>query len=242
MTNTAPIKLFQFPRMFATPNISPFCCKLETWLRIAGIPYEVVDTPDPRKGPKGKVPFIEEGGRRIGDSALIIDHLKRTRGIDPDARLDDRQRATTLVVQRTIEEHYAFIVLYTHFIRDAGWQHMQSTLQGVPTFIRPFVLPMVRGHMRKALNMQGTLRHSDEEIMDAARRDWQAILSLASDEPFFFGAEPSTVDATLFGALATTLFTPVPSPIRDFLESQPKIVAYAERMRAKYFPELAAKG
>lgn len=235
------LKLFQFPRMFGTPNVSPFCCKLEAWLRIAGIPYEVVDTSDPRKGPKGKVPFIEDAGQRMGDSALIIDHLKRTRGVDPDARLDAGQRATTLLVQRTIEDHYAFIILYTHFIRDAGWQHMQNTLKGVPAFIRPIVLPLVRGHMRKALNMQGTLRHSDAEIMDAARRDWQAISLLAS-EPFFFGAEPTTVDATLFGALATTLFTPVPSPIREFLEGQPKVVAYAEHMRDKYFPELAAKG
>jgi hypothetical protein len=43
----APLKLFQFPQMFAIPNLSPFCSKLETWLRIARIPYEVVDTPDP---------------------------------------------------------------------------------------------------------------------------------------------------------------------------------------------------
>jgi Glutathione S-transferase N-terminal domain len=58
MNSTRPIKLFQFPRMFDIPNLSPFCCKLETWLRIAGVPYEVVETPDPRKGPKGKLPFI----------------------------------------------------------------------------------------------------------------------------------------------------------------------------------------
>jgi hypothetical protein len=34
MTNAVdpPIKLFQFPRMFGIPNLSPFCCKLETWL------------------------------------------------------------------------------------------------------------------------------------------------------------------------------------------------------------------
>ena len=65
MTNSVSpaIKLFQFPRMFAIPNLSPFCCKLETWLRIAGIPYETVDTPDPRKGPKGKLPFIEDARR-----------------------------------------------------------------------------------------------------------------------------------------------------------------------------------
>ena len=98
MTNATqpPIKLFQFPRMFAVPNLSPFCCKLETWLRIAGIPYEVVDTTDPRKGPKGKVPFIEDAGIRMGDSSLIVEHLTKTRGIDPDARLDPSQRGIAL--------------------------------------------------------------------------------------------------------------------------------------------------
>jgi hypothetical protein len=74
-----PIKLFQFPRMFDIPNLSPFCFKLETWLRIAGVPYEVVATPDPRKGPKGKLPFIEDAGVRIADTSIIVDHRKDPR-------------------------------------------------------------------------------------------------------------------------------------------------------------------
>src|SRR5262249_44970200 len=98
MTTAPPIKLFQFPRQFAIPNVSPFCCKMETWLRIAGISYEVVDTPNPRSAPKGKMPFIEDGGLRLGDSSLIIDHFKKTRGIDPDAHLDVQQRATALAI------------------------------------------------------------------------------------------------------------------------------------------------
>jgi hypothetical protein len=67
--------------MFEIPNLSPFCCKLETWLRIAGIPYEVVDTSDPRKGPKGKVPFIEDAGQRIGDSSFIVAVVETWEGI-----------------------------------------------------------------------------------------------------------------------------------------------------------------
>ncbi|WP_437834850.1 glutathione S-transferase N-terminal domain-containing protein [Sorangium sp. So ce1153] len=51
--------------------------KLETWLRIAGIPYETAPL-DLAAAPKGKVPYIEEAGVRIGDSTLIIDHLQRT--------------------------------------------------------------------------------------------------------------------------------------------------------------------
>ena len=239
MANAAPIKLFQFPRMFAIPNVSPFCCKLETWLRIAHIPYDVVDTPNPRRGPKGKVPFIEDGSLRIGDSSLIVDHLVKTRGFDPDARLDAAQRAMALLVQRTLEEHYAFVILYTHFMRAAGWQHMKHTFDRMPVAVRPMVAGLVRRNMRNILHRQGLLRHSDDEIMETARQDWQAVLAVMSDEPFFFGNEPTGIDAILFGALAPTLMTPVPSPVREFLETQPKLLAYTERMRTRLFPEFA---
>ena len=240
-TNTShlPIKLFQFPRMFAIPNLSPFCCKLETWLRIAQIPYEVVDTPDPRKGPKGKLPFIEDAGVQIGDTSLIVDYLTKTRGVDLDRHLALSQRAIGLLVQRTLEEHYAFVILYTHFLRDDGWRHTRASFDSVPTITRTLVASMVRKRMRKILWTQGVLRNSDEDIIDAGLRDWRAVLPVMGEGPFFFGDKPAGVDAIVFAALATTVLTPIESPIRAFLRSQPKCVAYAERMRARYFPELA---
>jgi glutathione S-transferase len=240
MTNLGQtaIKLFQFPRMYAVPNLSPFCCKLETWLRIAGIPYEVVDTTDPRKGPKGKVPFIEDAGVRIGDSSLIVEHLTKTRGVDPDARLDSSQRAIALLVQRTLEEHYAFAIVYTHLLREEGARHTRARFDAIPAMVRPLVARAVRKQIEKILWYQGTSRHSDAEICAAASRDWDAVLKVMSDGPFFFGEEPTGIDAVVFGALATSILTPVPSPIREFLRSQPALVAYAERMRARYFPEL----
>jgi glutathione S-transferase len=241
MTNTAhpSIKLFQFPRMFGIPNLSPFCCKLETWLRIAGVPYEVVDTPDPRKAPRGKLPFIEDAGVRIADTSIIVDHLAKTRGVDPDARLDASQRAIALLVQRTLEEHYAFVLAYTHLVRDEGLQHTRARFDSVPAIVRPLVASMVRGSVKKLLWQQGILRHSHEEIIASAVRDWRAVLTVMCDGPFFFGDEPTGVDAIVFGALATSVLTPIESPIRDFLRSQPACVAYAERMRARFFPDLA---
>jgi glutathione S-transferase len=240
MTNAMqqPIKLFQFPRMFGIPNLSPFCCKLETWLRMAGVPYEVIDTSDPRKGPKGKLPFIEDDGVRIADTSLIIEHLVRTRDVDPDAHLDASQRAIALLVQRTLEEHYAFVAVYTHFIRAEGWRHTRATFDTVPALVRPLVERMVRGRIRKILWTQGILRHSDQDIMAAGVRDWRAVLAVMSDGPFFFGDQPAGLDATVFGALATTVLTPIESPVSEFLRSQPACVAYAERMRARFFPEL----
>ena len=36
------VVLHQFPRGKITPSASPFCLKLETYLRMAGIQYEVI--------------------------------------------------------------------------------------------------------------------------------------------------------------------------------------------------------
>jgi hypothetical protein len=84
---------------------------------------------------------------------------------------------------------------------------------------------------------QGLLRHTHEDIIEAALRDWRAGLTLMGDGPFYFGDEPTSVDAIVFGALATTVLTPIGS--RSALRSQPACVAYAERMRARFFPEFA---
>lgn len=177
---------------------------------------------------------------RIGDTSVIINHLVRTRAVDPDKRLDSAQRAIALLVQRTLEEHYAFVTLYTHFVRADGWRHTSDSFDSVPAMLRPLVARMVRGRMKKLLWTQGILRHSDEEIIASGLNDWRSVLAVMSDGPFFFGDEPAGVDAIIFGALATTVLTPIESPIQDFLKSQPACVAYAERMRTRFFPELAA--
>jgi glutathione S-transferase len=178
---------------------------------------------------------------RIADSSLIVDHLVRTRGVDPDARLDASQRSIALLVQRTLEEHYAFVLAYTHLVREEGLQYTRARFNSVPAIVRPLVGYIVRGRIKKILWQQGVLRHSHEDIVESARRDWRAVLTVMGDGPYFFGDEPTGIDAVVFGALATSVLTPIESSIGDFLRSQPGLVSYAERMRARFFPELAVR-
>jgi glutathione S-transferase len=234
-----PLKLFQFPRMFDIPNLSPFCCKLETWLRIAGIPYEIEITTNPRKGPRGKLPFVDDGGVIVADTTIIIDHLKRTRGVDPDAGLDASQRAIALLVQRTLEEHYAFVLAYTHLIREEGQRHTNDRFDALPTLVRPLVSHLVEKQVGKILWFQGLTRNSHEEIVESALRDWRAVLTVMGPGPYFFGNTPSSIDAVVFGTLASSVLTPIDTPIRSFLRSQPGCLDYAERMRTRFFPELS---
>ncbi len=109
----------------------------------------------------------------------------------------------------------------------------------MPAIVRPLVARAVLGQIKKLLWHQGILRHSDQEILESGLRDWRAVLTVMCDGPFFFGDEPTGVDAIVFGALAASVLTPIESPIRDFLRSQPAVVAYADRMLGRFFPDLA---
>lgn len=87
------ITLFQFPAAFNVPNASPYCLKLETWLRLAGLEYQVKVVSDPRKAPKGKLPYVRIEGEAIGDSEIVIRTLGERYGVTLDAGLDARARA-----------------------------------------------------------------------------------------------------------------------------------------------------
>ena len=89
------LTLFQFAPAFNVPNLSPYCLKVETYLRMAGLPYQVKTLGDPRKAPRGKLPFIKLDGQVITDSALILRALS-SQGADLDAHLDAAGRALTI--------------------------------------------------------------------------------------------------------------------------------------------------
>ena len=102
------LKLFQFHPAFGVRNMSPFCLKLETWLRMTGIEYEIVWTSDTRSAPKGKLPYIVDGEVTLGDSTLIIEYLKGKYGDILDAALSLEQRVQAHVWRKLFEESLLF--------------------------------------------------------------------------------------------------------------------------------------
>ena len=60
-----PIILWQMPPIWGLPNPSPFCMKLETWLRMSGLPYEAKAITGPPKSKSGKIPYIERRRRHV---------------------------------------------------------------------------------------------------------------------------------------------------------------------------------
>ena len=120
-----PIRLHKFGEAWGIADPSPFCVKLESFLREADIAYEAVPFEGRRsfaKAPKGKLPFIEdEDGTIVGDSTLIIERLSRQRRIDMDEALDDRQKCVSFAFRRMLDEHFYWMGVYSRWIDEPGW-------------------------------------------------------------------------------------------------------------------------
>ena len=66
------ITLYQFASGFGLPNLSPFCMKVETYLRMAGLPFRTVNNTNPGTAPKKKLPYIKVGDRLVARGGLVL--------------------------------------------------------------------------------------------------------------------------------------------------------------------------
>lgn len=227
--NAAPVTLHQFPPVWGR-NVSPFTLKLESWLRLAGVPYRVSDgLRGYRAAPKGKLPFIDDAGLRIADSGLIIDYLCRTRGIDLDGWLTARQRAEALALQRLFEDHFYFILTYARWVDPEGWPTVRAGYFGwLPPGVRDAAALVLQRRVKRTLHLQGLGRHGRDDLYDMGRADLEAVALFLGDKPFFFGDRPTTIDAVAYGFLANLLFVPVETELKRIGDGLPNLRPWCE--------------
>lgn len=231
--------------LIGTPRLesfSPFCMKVETYLKAQGIDYES-KAGDPRTAPKGKLPFIEDGGTRIADSGAIIDYLEAKADEPMDAGLDTASRAKAHVIRRTLEESLYFVTLWSRWVDDEGWETFRPYLaQALPAAVRWFLPAILRGKVKGQLNGQGTGRHSRDEIYALGKADIDAISALLGDAPYLLGDRVRTIDLSAYGFLANILFWEKDTPLSAALRATPNLEAYVKRIAAAVRGAKAASG
>jgi glutathione S-transferase len=234
-----PVRLFVLGPGWGIPfpTAAPFPLKLATWLRITGIEHEIVIENNPGKGPKKKSPWIEDGEVRIGDSELIIGYLSRKHGVDPDRGLSPQDRALALAWRRTFEEHYHQTFEHQLFFGRGGADRMREFASTMPPLMRPIVPPMMLRQYRNQLFARGVGRHEDADVVAMGQADLDAAAVFLGDRPYFLGDEPTGIDACVFGFLGVSIYVEGDNPLYRHAASLPNLVAYTERLRARYFPE-----
>ncbi|HVG63020.1 MAG TPA: glutathione S-transferase family protein [Hyalangium sp.] len=229
------IILHQGPAAWGVANISPFCIKLESYLRMVGIPY-TAKAADFGRAPKGKIPFIEEDGKFLGDSQHIIEHLKRKHGDPLDAKLSAEELARGHSVRRMLEESTYWHLAYVRWATEDGWKEYRPIFEALfPPVVGKVVPSLIRRGMLKMFRAQGLGRHRPEEVLELGKADISALAALLGDKPFLLGEHPTSFDAVVYGMVVSILAFPVASPFKRYTQEQQNLVRYVERFQQRYF-------
>lgn len=230
-------KVTVYPGAFGEPTASPFCMKSLCMLHAANVPYEVIETPDPRKAPRSKLPFVEINGRKIPDSEDIRAAIEAEAEIDFDEGLTDEQRAVSRSVIRMMEEHVYFAILADRWGEDDNWAYVREAFfSDIPKPIRGIVTHFIRKQAIAQLNGQGLGRFTPEERFDRVRRDIIAVRDLLADKQFLFGDTPKAADFSVVPMLRASIVTPVEKPLSRFIKNTPNLMDYVTRVTDKCYP------
>lgn len=237
------ITLYQFPPLFGLPNASPFCMKLETYLRLADLKYDVVTIRSLARSPTRKAPFVDIDGRLMSDSGLIIQHLEATYGHPVDGKLTLAERAQSLAFQRLMEEHLYWVAVYMRWVDPAtraDWQPYLQSWLGVPGFLSALVGRLAARGIAKTLRKQGVGRHPPEALWQMGISDIQALAHWLGNREWGFGDKPTTFDACLAAFVGNIVCTPWSSPLRTATAKHGNLVVHYQRLMTRCFPELAS--
>ncbi|CAI2330267.1 unnamed protein product [Caenorhabditis sp. 36 PRJEB53466] len=235
------VYLYQFPRTRLLPNLSPFCMKVETWLRMADIPYEIPQFNLTIRSQEGTMPFVELNGKEYYDSAFILrdvdDSIKQP---SLDDHLSAEQKSTSRAFEAMTEKSLAI---------SAWFYGVENASQLVDTF-DPKVFGLF-GTIFKAINSRfyasALLKrisgsdiglHSREDIIAIGRDDLRAISKYLGNKHYFHGFKPTKIDACLFANLAQIYYAPYASEHRDLIDEEcHNLAEYVERIKNRFWPD-----
>jgi glutathione S-transferase len=225
--------------MFGLPHPSPFVIKADILLKMSGLEYNEAPMTF-SSAPKGKVPYISDDGLVLGDSYFIRRHLETKYKIDYSGGYGAEKLAQAWVIERMLEEHLYFLSVYERWLIDENFDKgPRQFFNMAPAPIRPILRVVVRGKVRKMLKAQGLGRHTASERLELGKGDVNSVVMLLGDNTYLLGDKICGSDAAVFGSLCSASTNFFKTELGAYIRSQPKIMAYLERMRVRFFPEVA---
>ncbi|MDB5477182.1 MAG: glutathione S-transferase family protein [Phenylobacterium sp.] len=233
------ITLYGAGEGFGLPEISPYVMKTEVQLKMAGLAYRKVQGRR-EDSPKGQLPYIDLGGKRVADSTFIRGYLERSFGLDLDAGLDTRGRAEAWAIERMVENQLNWVAAH------AIWLDADNFAKGpahffddAPEGVAEAIRRDVQQKVRETVFVVGVGRHSEPEIVALGLRSLAALSAILGDSRYLMGDRPCGADATMFGMLAYVLTPFFDSELRRQAEAFGNLTAYVERMMAEFYPAFA---
>lgn len=226
------IQLYALPPAFGLRNVSPFCLKTEMALTYLGQPFELIEEPDPRKTPKGKLPYLVHNGETVADSERIFEYLDKQFDGGLFGQLTPQEIAVGRAFTRLAEEHLYWLMVASRWLEDDWFANVVTGFFGIaPKPLRGFVARMAQKQVRQTYHLQGLGRHSKAEQRAFAHEDLKAISDQIEANRYITGGRLTVFDFAVASILVGLMDNEPATWISELAKQYPVLREYVDRIQ-----------
>jgi len=225
--------LKQCPRGRQTPCIAPFPLKLETFLRVHSIKYELdFDGHEPKIYGS---PWVKFNGEDITDSQNVVQFLIEKYNIRVENELSNEKQAMATAYTLLLENHLYWGIALWRWVYDGA--RTLKEIQLLPKKIQELI-PDVCKTVAQAAWFHGIGKMSPAEVKAAVLKDLSDLSKFLGDNKYFLKTDvPTELDCTAFGMLAQFLWN-MKGPFHDaILNKHSNLREFCWNMRLTYWPD-----
>jgi glutathione S-transferase len=235
------INLYSFGANLGVMDPSPFVVKVDVFLRMNNLPYQVKKGAHYlKKSPKGKLPFIsikkDEETLLVSDSQHIIEYLIKANGLNLDDALTAEQKAQMYLFSKALDESLYWCLVYSRWVLEDTWPVSSKAFFGrMPLPLRLIVPTIYRKKVIKNLHSQGFGRHNTDELLVIADNTFSALSVILGEKNYFYGKKPCSFDAVVYALLCQFITTTCTNVFNDKARSYPNLVSFCQRIEKQFY-------
>ena len=221
------LTLYSYPTLFGVADNNGYGLKVYAFLRLVGLPFRHEHVFDASKAPRSQLPYIDDDGQIVGDSGAILEHLTRKYRLTLDAGLNDAQRNSDLLITRLLDDLY-WVMSYSRWKDERYWPAFRDALRREHPQLSESALLDAKAYNANRYHWQGIGRYAPDEAMARGVADLKVLADLVSANGFVHGAQPTSIDAGIYGFIANILFYDIDTPLKRCVEDHAPLVRHCQ--------------
>ncbi|XP_032801533.1 metaxin-2 [Petromyzon marinus] len=216
------------------------CLAVQAFLRMCSLPVYVVYRPNAEQmSPSGKVPFIHVGNHVVSELGPIVQFVK-AKGHCLSSSLDEQQKAEMKAYMELVNNVLLTAELYILWCDDTTCKEISR-----PRYGSPYPWPLNRllayqkqWEVRRKMKALSWASKTPEQVHDEVNQCLRALSLRLGSQSYFFGRQPTELDALVFGHLFTLLTTELSSDtLPELVRAYPNLADLCQRVERQYFRE-----
>ncbi|KAL7639350.1 UNVERIFIED_CONTAM: hypothetical protein RMT77_009851 [Armadillidium vulgare] len=233
---------FEVEQILLPDNAS--CLSVQAFLKMCNLPYTVQMRGNAEHmSPSGKVPFIKAGAFVVAELDPIISFVGN-KGISLTEHLDSTKKSDMRAYMSLVNNVLGSAELYISWLDVQTYEDVTK-----PRYGSVYAWPLNRiltyqkwQQVTKRLKVLGWKHKKLEEVYREVDHCCIALSERLDKQKYFFGDNPTELDALVFGHLFTLLTTPLPdNRFATIVRSHPNLTRLCQNVEREFFERTPTK-